>query len=206
MKSIKIVKFFANSWKWIVSISVAVPVITYVLSFLKKFENSRLKTVLLVLAIIIIVFTIICCIIATATDGQINQNFCSKKNKKIFNLPINSNKTEKRAVLLGKSSNGRSLYKHNDKLLVFNSDNELEAELGTNVTEEWLHMPKLVGMEQKEATNLLISMNLQFKLWWSEDNNENSEKSYVKTQSIKPGLKVPQETIVKLELSPNEPQ
>lgn len=80
-------------------------------------------------------------------------------------------------------------------------DGKLEEE----TTNALVLVPNVVGMEQMKATELLTSIGLQFQVWWTEENNKNSDKYYVVDQSIPSGSKVPKDSLVKLELSPNKP-
>ena len=66
-------------------------------------------------------------------------------------------------------------------------------------------VPNVVGMEQIEATELLIESGLQFQVWWTEDNNVDSEQYFIIQQSIPADSKVTAGTLIKLELSPNKP-
>lgn len=66
-------------------------------------------------------------------------------------------------------------------------------------------VPKVVGMEQNEATELLVGSGLQFQVWWTEENNVVAEEYYIINQSIPEDSEVPPGTLVKLELSPNKP-
>ena len=80
-------------------------------------------------------------------------------------------------------------------------DGKLEEE----TTNALVLVPNVVGMEQMKATELLTSIGVQFQVWWTEENNKNSDKYYVVDQSIPSGSKVPKDSLVKLELSPNKP-
>ena len=66
-------------------------------------------------------------------------------------------------------------------------------------------VPNVLGMEQIEATKLLIETGLQFQVWWTESNNIISEYYYIIDQSIPAGYVVPAGTLIKLELSVNKP-
>lgn len=66
-------------------------------------------------------------------------------------------------------------------------------------------VPNVVGMEQIEATELLIESGLQFQVWWTEENNVDSEQYFIIQQSIPADSKVTAGTLIKLELSPNKP-
>lgn len=62
-------------------------------------------------------------------------------------------------------------------------------------------VPRVVGMDQEEATALLTNTGLSFQVWWTEDvNNSSSEKMYIAEQSIPEESTVPAGTIVRLKL------
>lgn len=67
-------------------------------------------------------------------------------------------------------------------------------------------MPNVIGMEQIEATSLLMKNGLQFQVWWSEEENEtSSDIYYIKDQSIQAGSTVTAGTIIELELTSQNP-
>lgn len=69
-----------------------------------------------------------------------------------------------------------------------------------------VEMPNVIGMEQIEATSLLMKNGLQFQVWWSEEENEtSSDIYYIKDQSIQAGSTVTAETIIELELTSQNP-
>lgn len=62
-------------------------------------------------------------------------------------------------------------------------------------------VPRVVGMDQEEATALLTNTGLSFQVWWTEDvNNSSSEKLFIAEQSIPEGSEVPAGTVVRLKL------
>lgn len=62
-------------------------------------------------------------------------------------------------------------------------------------------VPRVVGMDQEEATALLTNTGLSFQVWWTEDvNNSSSEKMFIAEQSIPDGSKVPAGTVIRLKL------
>ena len=75
-----------------------------------------------------------------------------------------------------------------------------EVKQGTPV-----NVPKVVGMEQNEATSLLNKLGLEFQVWWTEENNISSEYYYVIDQSISADTSVPAGTKLRLEISPVQP-
>lgn len=69
-----------------------------------------------------------------------------------------------------------------------------------------VEVPSVVGMEQIEATSLLMKNGLQFQVWWTAEENEApSDVYYIKGQSIEAGDIVPAGTLVKLELTSKNP-
>ena len=66
-------------------------------------------------------------------------------------------------------------------------------------------VPKVVGMEQQEATTLIIESGLQFHVWWMEENNTSFEYDYIIDQSIPADSSVPAGTLIRLELSSTKP-
>lgn len=66
-------------------------------------------------------------------------------------------------------------------------------------------MPSVISKEQIEAIEILEQLGLQYQVWWTEENNIKAEHYYIIGQSISEGSIVPIGTLVKLELSPNEP-
>lgn len=65
-----------------------------------------------------------------------------------------------------------------------------------------VEVPNVIGMEQNKATIQLMKNGLQFKVWWTEDDNDKtSSVYYIKDQSIKEGTIVSAGTVVKLELT-----
>lgn len=75
-----------------------------------------------------------------------------------------------------------------------------EVKLGTPV-----NVPKVVGMEQHEATTFLNKLGLRFQVWWTEENDIPSEHYYIIAQSIPAETSVPAGTEVRLEISPVQP-
>lgn len=74
------------------------------------------------------------------------------------------------------------------------------VKLGTPVV-----VPNVVGMEQIEATEYIVSLGLQFQVWWTEENNVSAEHYYIIDQSIPEGSTVPAGTLIRLELSVTGP-
>ncbi len=69
-----------------------------------------------------------------------------------------------------------------------------------------IEVPNVIGMEQNEATHLLMQNGLQFQVWWVVEENEMpSDVYYIKGQSVKSGDVVPAGTLVKLELTTKNP-
>lgn len=67
-------------------------------------------------------------------------------------------------------------------------------------------VPNVIGMEQIEATNLLMKNGLQFQVSWTKDENEtSSDIYYIKDQSIQAGSTVNAGTLVELELTSQNP-
>ena len=69
-----------------------------------------------------------------------------------------------------------------------------------------VEVPNVIGMEQIEATSLLMKNGLQFQVWWSKEENEtSSDIYYIKNQSIQEGSTVTAGTIIELELTSQNP-
>lgn len=69
-----------------------------------------------------------------------------------------------------------------------------------------IEVPNVIGMEQNEATHLLMQNGLQFQVWWVVEENEMpSDVYYIIGQSVKSGDVVPAGTLVKLELTTKNP-
>ena len=67
-------------------------------------------------------------------------------------------------------------------------------------------VPKVIGMEQMEATSLLTESGLQFQVWWTDNGDfEYSDTYYIIDQSIPADSEVSVGTLVKLELSSVQP-
>ena len=59
----------------------------------------------------------------------------------------------------------------------------------------------VIGMEQEDATRLLVDCGLQFQVWRTDENNSSSKCYYIIDQSIPEGATVPAGTLICLELS-----
>ena len=70
---------------------------------------------------------------------------------------------------------------------------------------DMVSVPRVVGMEQLEAVELLTNSDLDYQVWWTEENNVSAAQYYVISHSIPEGSKVPRGTKVQLELSPIKP-
>lgn len=69
-----------------------------------------------------------------------------------------------------------------------------------------IYVPNVIGMEQIEATSLLMKNGLQFQVWWSKEENEtSSDIYYIRDQSIQAGSTVNAGTLVELELTSQNP-
>lgn len=73
------------------------------------------------------------------------------------------------------------------------------------VDDDMVTVPLVVSMEQLEAVELLTNSDLDYQVWWTEENNVSAAQYYVISQSIPEGSKVPRGTKVQLELSPIKP-
>ena len=62
-------------------------------------------------------------------------------------------------------------------------------------------VPRVVEMDQEEATALLTNSGLSFQVWWTEDvNSSSSEEVFIAEQSIPEGSEVPAGTVIRLKL------
>lgn len=61
-------------------------------------------------------------------------------------------------------------------------------------------VPNVEGMEQEEATALLVNKGLSFQVWWTEEVNDLPNAMYVVHQSIPEGSMVLAGTVVRLQL------
>lgn len=77
----------------------------------------------------------------------------------------------------------------------------VELERSSRMPGEPVVVPDVIGMEQEDATRLLVDCGLQFQVWWTEENNISSECYYIIDQSIPEGATVPAGTLIRLELS-----
>lgn len=66
-------------------------------------------------------------------------------------------------------------------------------------------VPNLLNTEQMEATDTLKSLGLQFQVWWTEENNVDSDVYYIIDQSIHSGSTVPAGSMIRLKLSAKKP-
>lgn len=74
------------------------------------------------------------------------------------------------------------------------------VKLGTPVV-----VPDVIGMEQIEATEYLVSLGLRFQVWWTEENNVAADYYYIVDQSVPSGTVIDAGTVIKLELSARKP-
>ena len=70
---------------------------------------------------------------------------------------------------------------------------------------EQVIVPYVIGLEQSKATSLLEQEGLSFRVSLNTSNGQTASTYYIIGQSIEAGTEVPSETIVKLDVSINEP-
>ncbi|MCD7772082.1 MAG: PASTA domain-containing protein [Oscillospiraceae bacterium] len=69
-----------------------------------------------------------------------------------------------------------------------------------------ISVPDVYGMEQIDATNLLVEYGLEFQVWWYAEDIYTSDVYYIIDQSIPAGCEVEPGTLVKLQLSSLKPE
>ena len=208
-----LLQFLYQSWQWITAISTAVGLIAIIISFSKKIMiKTAQKTILKVLTALCVVFIVLSLIIGNSFSSIPDLTGKTiKEAKEILNtnnleLTISPNEVNSNddTIIIGQSDNGKKLILKGSTILVYTSE-ENNEELQLNSNENFILVPNVVGMEQSEAVELLVSKGLQFQVWWKEENNQNSDEYYVIGQSIPHNSRVPKKSLVKLELSPIKP-
>lgn len=79
------------------------------------------------------------------------------------------------------------------------TEKETETEFKTKSNK--IKVPNVVGMEQDKAIEILTKLGLEFQVWWSEEDNIDADKYFIKEQSIDAGIEVPQKTLIRLRLT-----
>lgn len=84
-------------------------------------------------------------------------------------------------------------------------DTDVPIESEETASEEKVTVPQVCGLEQNIAIEILTQKGLNFQVWWTEENNVLSDVYYVIDQSIAEGEEVEVGTLIKLELSVEQP-
>ena len=91
------------------------------------------------------------------------------------------------------------------------SESTSQSEVSTTKPQEdvsqdrFVTVPNLLRMEQMEAKELLELLGLEFQVWWTEENDADSNVYYIIDQSIPSGSTVPAGSLIRLELSVKKP-
>lgn len=80
---------------------------------------------------------------------------------------------------------------------------EIETPLNQE-TSIFIPVPKLIGLEEQEAVDLLMSLGLEGSVYWLQGTDENADQYYIFNQSIPEGTLVVLGTIIELEHTPKQ--
>lgn len=210
----EILEFFYDSWMSIDLIGIALGIISGVIALwtyiFKKWKNQLLRILISVVTVLVIVFISFSCLAnilftkvplvsgATVTEAV---SLLAERELNIAFAPGVTKDENLENTIMGQSIKEGTLVGKETDIVVYLYNEETEV---PNL-EEKVIMPNLIGEEQLEATETLTEIGLQFQVWWTAENNTESETYYIISQSIPEDTEIPLGTLVKLELSANKP-
>lgn len=210
----EILEFFYDSWISIDLIGIALGIISGVIALwtymFKKWKNQILRILISVVTVLVIVLICFGCLTnilftkVPLVSGTTVTEAVSLLEERELNIAFEPGVTKDENLentIMGQSIKEGALVEKETDIVVYLYNEETEV---PNL-EEKVIMPNLIGKEQLEATEMLTEIGLQFQVWWTAENNTESETYYIISQSIPEDTEIPSGTLVKLELSPNKP-
>ena len=218
MKVLPFLDFFYNSWGWIAVISTLVGVIAWLPIFKRasdkpSYRNTSVQFIKNALSVVACTFLIISFLIGNAFTrvpkvygGTVHDAEQTLKNAKLsIELEPGYTVIDDWSMHVIGQANENNIVPKGLKITVFLDSENTNGKIEPKPATGEVIVPRVIGMEQIEAINLLADQGLQFQVWWTEENNISVDQYYIIDQSIPAGSSVPAGSLVKLELSATKP-
>lgn len=202
-------------WQWVVAISAVISVVSVLIAFWRYInrESSQHKAARFlgnIIAIVALATVCVSCIIGmvftevprvhgvNVDEADIRLHAAGLEIALEPGVVLNENLSED---VIGQSIDEGSIVPKGTQVIVYLKEEQTDvpAIQGT------VTVPQVAGMEQSEGIEILTERGLQFQVWWTEENNADTELFYIIDQSIPAGSEVAAGTLIKLELSPDRP-
>ena len=204
-----VLKILFYLWPFILVIGVIVGIVAFIIRGEKVKEAFR-KTPMKLFSVIIIVFLglsgvvyVLCTDVPDVTGMSLELAVKSLRDSKLTVRLEPGNLWEPDKMVSKQDVEEGTVLRKKD-IVNIGLENAYETE---EIPGELVSVPYLVGLEQNEAARLLVENGLNYRVWWTEDENfEYGDIYYIKGQNFNWGDPVYPGTVVSLELTSTKPE
>lgn len=209
------IKLLYDSWQIIIIVSTAVGLISALILFAKYLNTSMQKHIIIrIIGTSFVITSVVMVSLAAVVKSQFTEvpraygMTVNEAETKLSDsglqmaLPPGINRDESwMAMVVGQSIDEYSIVPRRTTITVF-----LKTDQSTSDESGMVKVPNVVGLEQAKAIEMLTETDMQYQVWWTEENNDTAEQYYVISQSIPQGTEIQAGTMIKIELSSVRPE